>query len=360
MSDEGTIRFLTAYQENLLPMGYLTGFFRAPPENFHESEKVEIDIVRSEPRIAIPVPGIQSGPRRFENTKFVNKGFTPAVFDEEASISAYTKLKRQPGNNPFQDPVFVRDAMQEAASLLREGEGRLRRAFEKQCADVLTEGVITSKDEDGNTVYSCDFGLKSTHFATVGTTWALDGSTGTPLADIADMCQVIRRDGKNKPTRLSFGTTALRRFLANTDVKEALDNRRMELGQISPQPGDGAATQIGFVWIGQYRLEIWLYDDTYIDPETGEQTPYLNDEYVLITCQTGRLDATYGKIPMFVPPDARAQAFLPPRISAPGVDLTINAYVTPDGKHLNLQMGTRPLAIPTAGDTFGRLKVTTT
>lgn len=359
MSDEGTIRFLEAYIENVLPMPYFTGLFRAPPENFHRSKLVEIDIVRSEPRIAIPVPGIKSGPRRFENTKFVNKGFTPAVFDEETSISAYTKLDRREGRTPFDDPAFVKDAMSEAASLLREGEGRLRRAFELQCAQVLTEGAITSKDEANATVYSCDFGLKATHFATVGTTWHIEGSAGTPLKDIGDLCQIIRRDGKNKPTRLSFGTTALRRFLANADVKEALDNRRFELGQIAPQAGDDAATQIGWVWIGPYRLEIWLYDDTYVDPVSGDQVTYLNDEYVVITCAKGRLDATYGEIPMFVPPDARAARFLPPRISAPGVDLTVNAYVTPDGKHLNLQMGTRPLAIPTAGDTFGRLKVTT-
>ena len=63
---------------------------------------------------------------------------------------------------------------------------------------------------------------------------------------------------------------------------------------------------------------------------------------------------------MFIPPEARVTQFLPPRMSMPdvGMDFTTNAWVTPDGKHLKLSAGTRPLTIPTAIDTYARLNVT--
>jgi hypothetical protein len=41
-----------------------------------------------------------------------------------------------------------------------------------------------------------------------------------------------------------------------------------------------------------------------------------------------------------------------------GLDLTTNAWFTPDGEHLMVSAGTRPLTIPTAIDTFARLDVT--
>ncbi len=37
------------------------------------------------------------------------------------------------------------------------------------------------------------------------------------------------------------------------------------------------------------------------------------------------------------------------------IDMTTNAWFTPDNKHLKVSAGTRPLTIPTAIDTFGRI-----
>jgi hypothetical protein len=52
--------------------------------------------------------------------------------------------------------------------------------------------------------------------------------------------------------------------------------------------------------------------------------------------------------------------YLPGRIASEGkgLDLTTNAWVSPDGKTVNVSAGTRPLTIPTAIDTFARLKIT--
>jgi hypothetical protein len=194
--------------------------------------------------------------------------------------------------------------------------------------------------------------------ATALVPWAADGTTGDPLDDLTKLAATLRRDGKQEPKRAIFGESAFQRFLANPKVQKVLESRRMEMIAIAPVSRGQGATFQGWVWLGHYRIELWTYDGFYRHPQTGDLTSYI-DTNNLIMMGDGRLDLTFGAIPMIVPPDQRALPFLPPRISSVsgGLDLTTNAWITPDGKHVMVSAGTRPLTIPTAIDTFARLKV---
>lgn len=360
MSDSGTTRMIEAYRERAQSPLFLSRLFRTPEENFHRSEKVEIDVVRSDPHIAVPVKSVGAGARAVENSKYTNKAYEPTIVDLETSISAYAALKRRAGMDPFQDPDFLRAAGMEAFEMLGVLEGMIRRTVELMCSQVLQTGAISLVDSAGAVQYSCDFLAKATHKVTVGTSWATDGSTGSPLADIGALAEVVRQDGKAEPDQLTFGRSALQRFLANADVKARFDNRRLELAQFRPEDRGAGATFFGWVWIDQYRFEVWGYKDTFLHPQTGVHTPYVGTDNVIMTASTGRRDLTFGELPILVPPDARAAQFLPPSMVMPeiGLQLTTNAWITPNGKHLMLAAGTRPLPIPTAIDTIGVLDVT--
>jgi hypothetical protein len=359
MSDNGTIRMLQAYiEQRVSPRLFLTSFFRLTQDGIHNSEFVEVDIKRGEPRIAIPVPSISSGARKVEASKHTNKKFKPPVYDLETTISAWSTAQRQVGQDPFQDPNFRRAARDEAFRNLGELEDMIRRAVEVQGSQILSTGTVTLKDEDNATVYTLDFEAKTTHFTTP-TAWAADGNTGDPLANISDLAEVIRRDGKQVVTDLVFGRVAMQRFLANAKVKAILDNlgqqRFAELKGAVARPDN--VHDYGSMSIDGYLYRLWTYDDYYIDPVSGNPTPYVAENKVLLIAAQGRRDLTFGSIPMFMPPDARAMQFMPPRMTsiANGFDLTTNVWVTPDGKHLTLSAGTRPLCVPTAIDTFGAI-----
>jgi len=231
------------------------------------------------------------------------------------------------------------------------------------CSQILQTGTVTLVDENGTSLYTLDFAAKATHMATVGTSWATDGSTGAPLADLEALARIVRRDGKKNPNRLIFGGSAYARFLANAKVqKQLVENfNSPQIGQLAPQSRGEGATFQGFIMIGNYRFEMWTYDGWFKHPQTGTLTPYVSDENVIMMASAGRLDLSYGSIPSIVRPEARVLPFLPPRMSSPqlGLDLTPNAWVTPDGESLMVSAGTRPLPIPTAIDTFARLDVTT-
>lgn len=345
-------------EEASAPM-FLSGFFRSPPENFHTTEEVEMDIQRDDEQVAIAITDLTQGPRKNESTRYTSKTFKPPIFDEETAVSAFEMIKRQAGQNPFTDPQFAANAVRQAFVAFRKLELKIRRAIELMAAQVLQTGVLTLKNEAGVTLYTIDFQAKATHMKTVTTTWAADGSAGDPLADIAALATVVRRDGKMEPKRLIFGESARDRFLANAKVQKSLDLLRLNIGNIAPETRGQGATFIGRAFIGNYPFELWSYDGFYRDPVSGNHLPYVDDDNVIMLGD-GRLDLTFGAIPMIVPPDQRAMPFLPPRIASEGrgLDLTTNAWVTPDGKQVMVSAGTRPLVIPTAIDTFARLNVT--
>jgi hypothetical protein len=359
MSDASTIQLIDMYLEEATTPLYLSGKFRSPPQNFHTTEEVEFDIQRDDESVAVVITDLNVGPRNSESTLYTNKKFKPPIFDEQGAVSSYDMMQRQPGQSPFASPDYAANAVRQSYAIFRRLELRIRRAIELMASQVLQTGKLTLINNAGVALYELDFQPKTTHMVTATITWALDGTTGDPLKDLGDLATVVRRDGKIEPKRLTFGDSAFLRFLANPKVQKALDVRRMETAQIAPVSRGQGATFQGWVWIGHYRFEIWTYDGYYKHPQTGVLTAYIDTDNVLMDGD-GRLDLTFGAIPIIVPPDQRAMPFLPPRISSGGrgLDLTTNAWITEDNKHVMVSAGTRPLTIPTAIDTFARFNVT--
>jgi hypothetical protein len=361
MSDKSTIHMVDAYMEEASSPLFLSGYFKSPPRNFHTTEKVELDVMRDNEDVAIVVQDLTAGARENEATLYQNKGFTPPIFDEVGTITAYDQIKRQPGVNPFSDPNYGATALGQAFGIFRKLEAKIRRAIELMASQVFQTGILTLADSAGVTLYTLDFGMRAAHKITT-TAWAVDGSTGAPVADITAAAALVRRNGKKVPRRLVFGSGAWARFLANATVKTMLDTHTLRLGQLNQvavvDNSESGATMVGEMVVGSYKYELWLYDGYYKHPQTGVLTPFVPDNKVLLLSD-GRLDLTFGAIPMMVQPESRALPFLPGRMSSTsrGLDLTTNAWFTPDNKHLKVSAGTRPLTIPTAIDTYACLTV---
>lgn len=344
------------YMEEASSPMFLSGFFQSPARNFHTQEMVVVDVERDEEEVAVAIQDLSTGPRQNVSSQFTSKEFAPPIFDEEGVLTAFNMIKRRPGVNPFEDVNFAAAALEDSFKIFRKLEKKIRRAIELQASQVLQTGTLTLVDGSGSSVYSLNFAPKATHFPTAGTAW---GTTGyTPLADLESLAAVVRQDGKRDPNRLVFGSRAFQDFVANTDVQARFDSRGMNFGVLAPETRGKGATFQGYVWIGHYRFEVWTYNESYKHPATGVQTSYLNQDSVVMLSDSSRLDLTYGAIPMIRPVTESALPFLPPRISSVdgGLDLTTNAWFSADGKRLHVSAGTRPLCIPTAIDTIGRLK----
>lgn len=361
MTTGTTLRMIELYRDQAPAPLFLQGFFQSPARNFHASEDVTIDIERDDEDVAIVITSLKAGPRQNEASQFTNKRFTPPIFDEEAAIASFDQIVRRPGVDPFQDPDYMANAAEEAFGVFNKLTRKIRRSIELMASQVLQTGTLTLRDQAGVALYTLDFAHRSAHRPNASVNWGTvvsDARTDVPLTDLANLANLIRRNGKSRPSRLIFGERAWSDFSSHPQVQALLDRRNIMVGEIAPQlvGADGAVFQ-GYIWIGQYRYELWTYDGYYRDPQTGNHTAYVGTDKVIMLSEGTRLDLTWGAIPMLRQPTAPAMQFLPPRMSSSRglFDFTTNAYFSPDGKRLMVGAGTRPLTIPTAIDTFGCL-----
>lgn len=355
MSDASTKEMGELYIEEAPNPMFLTSFFRAPAKNFFTSQKVEVDVDRDSEDVAIVVHDLATGRRKNELTKYENKEFTPPVFDEEGDMSAYSLLDRRPGNDPYQEIEYGMQAAEDAFRLFTRCQKKISRAVELMASQILTTGIVTCVDNAGQAVYTLDYGMRAAH--KIAVTWALDGSTGNAEQDLFGGAKLIRANGKTNATKLICGPTALTKLIKNATIKERIVKDGMNLGGLAPIAKADGATFFGYVWIGMYRMEIWAYDGMYKDPVSGVMKYYVPDTAIIMLPDAPRFDAKFGRIPLFKDPNKSmipGVPQFPSRISSSDkvLDLTVNSWITPDGKHAMMSCGTRPLLIPTAIDTF--------
>lgn len=356
MSDTITRRMLKAYNQKAEPTMFLSGMFQSPAENFYNGQEVEIDIVRSDEEVAVVVTDLSTGYRMNTDDLYTNKSFVAPAFKEAFPINVWDLLKRTPGNNPFVDPNFQAEATVKAFNGFRKIEAKIRRAIELQASQILQTGVLTLVDTNGTALYELDFQPKITHFPTASVAW--DDTNPDMAGDINALAEVIRNDGLQDPDELDMGVTAYETALADDNFRKRFVTDQPYQGRITPMERRGnGGTFRGVAEIGNYKYDIYTYAGRYNDIETGIKTQYLDPTKVIVRASGARLDKTFGAIPRIVPPDSRVLKYLPGRMSnaAGGMDMFVNVWVTPDGEQLFGGLGSRPLLIPTAIDTYGCL-----
>lgn len=361
MSGTTTRRLISAYyQEPAAPTSYFTGMFRALAENFHSSEEVELDIVRSEEDVSIVVQDLSTGYRMNSEDLYTNKSFKPPIHKEAVPINSFDLLKRMPGQNPFESPEFRGNVIRRMFAGMRKVERKIRRAVELQASQVLQTGIITLTDINGVALYTLDFKPKASHFPTAGTSWATATLT-EKLGDLTALCDQIRTDGLAMPDEMTFGSDAWENLLQTEGFLDRLDIRRANLGTITPMEmrGDGGIYR-GALELGNYKVDVFTYEGRYKDPQTGASTKFMDPAKIIVRASSGRLDATFGAIPnigQLLGSTNRVLPELPQRLSSTEgrMDLFTNVWTTADGEQLLGGVGARPLMVPTAIDTFGCL-----
>lgn len=362
MSTSVTKRMLEAYFQDAPATMFLASLFQVRPENIHRSETVEIDIERSDEDISIAIQDLSTGARYNSKDLYTNKNFTPPIHKEKFALNAFDLIKRQPGFNPFEDVTFLRNLTRQFFSNMREIARKINRSIEVQASQVLQTGTVVLNDENGNAVYSINYSPKASHFPTAGTAW---GSTGdTPIKDLNSLANEIRNNGLGDVDQGIFGEDAFEAMMENTDIQNRLDTRRADLGQIARMPvgGTRGGNFRGTLDMGNFKIDVWTYGGRYKDPQTGNKVQFVDPSKVILRDSMGRLDATFGAIPNIARELGMNSTSLIPGLPSrfPSVaaqsDLTTNAWISPDGEQAFGMVGSRPLLIPTAIDTFGCLE----
>lgn len=349
---------LEAYREMRSADMFLSGFFITRPGNINNAEIVSFDIVRGDEEIS-PVVQICEGPTMNVAKQFTNKEFTPPTITEGMPFNCKELLNRMPGTNEYDASDVGFQA--QLFSMILEGmdqlENKIRRNREYQASQIFQDGSLTLQDEAGNDVYTIDYFPKTSHFITVGALW---DTVSDPLADIESMADQIRDDSLGDADILIMGRDAFTAFKNNAVVKDQADIRRFELINLDPaQTPAGAGGKLqGQVVIGNYAFNIWTFNGRGIKPGGVTKELFVNAKSVIVMTSSARLDTIFAGVPVPVDVDPRFSGFLPGRIAIPrAVEMSPNIYATQDGREIILEVASRPLLIPTAIDSFGRLTV---
>jgi hypothetical protein len=347
--------WMTLFEQARRPTKFLQSFFTIKPGNVYNGETVEIDIQRFGEDVAVALRQ-GKGPNLNDADTVTTKEFTPPKYGEAFPANVADLVSRTAGVDPYTDAYngYAAKLVRKLMRYFQLGMDKISRAVELQASQILQTGKLTLVDS-GGTVYEIDYKPKATHFPTVSTAWS--NTASDKLLDLENLAKVIRADGQVNPDTLIFGATAFRHFLADAKVQDALDKRRINIGEVSPRQAQGGATFIGSIWIGSYEFMMWTYPEGYKDPVSGAFTQYVADDKVIMTSTQTRFDRVSALVPLPLGPDPRVAGLMPGRLVSDAMDLDVmpNLWCTPNGKELMAEIESRPLLVPVQIDGFGCL-----
>jgi hypothetical protein len=344
-------------EPDISKMGFLSSFFKTPPDGFTDAEYMEYDIVRSGMEAAPAVRNLSTGAVTIVEDTFTNKEIPYPVYALDSPVNIAQLMKRLPGESGYTEGRV--NWMARVARILVRSfttmSRMIRFAIEAQAAQVLHKGTLTLTNEDGKPVYELDFKPKETHFPEAGVSW--DDPAADILLDIENLSDVIQADGYVEVTTLIFGKAAWRAAYKNTEFREAVKKDNLGVGDLNPRLiGKGAKFQ-GYINIGAYRYDLYTYNAiytpwggttpvNYIDPDKVIFLPDPEDldfRHMFGGIPTVKVDAVFdpilgGKIPIGNEYDFRGRVYF---------DEPKDTYVG--------EIKSRPATIPVSIDRYGCL-----
>lgn len=276
--------------ERMNKRGFFTTFFKTTPEDYTDGEYVEIDIERTGDYVAPALKDARTGSVVVDEDIFTEKRFKPPYSALSTPVPLIDLLQRQPGES---DTAEVRGQwFGRLVNKLTKSLGKFHRMFkeqiELQCAQILQTGVVTLKDAAGNDVYTLDYKAKATHLVTNTNSW--DAAGADPLGDLESICDAVNDDGKATPSIAIFGAEAWQNFITNSDVKDMVRRDGMNLGALNPGLLNKGGRYMGYIDVGSYRLELWVYNDSYKRMDGSTVYKFLDTKKVIITTALEDLD----------------------------------------------------------------------
>lgn len=256
-----------------------------------ESKSVDIDIIKGKRRLAPFVSPVLAG-KVMDKRGMTTRSYTPPYIKPKFATGAQEILNRAPGEIVY---VGGQSAAQRAATKLGEELAELdetiTRREEWMAAQALATGKVNVVGDGINDVI--DFSRAADHTVTLTGTALWTDAQGDPLKNLRAWRRKIIQDSGVAPDTVVLGADAIEAFINNAKVKDALDTRRVDLGQIDPQILPDGVTYYGY--IKEVGLDLYGYDEWYID-DAGDEQPMLPKDKIIIGSSRSRNAKLYGMI----------------------------------------------------------------
>lgn len=331
-------RTMLAVLETIYPVNtFLRDRFFTHVENV-ETEHVDIDIVKGKRRMAPFVHPRMPG-RVVSRDGYQTKTYTPPLLNPKTVTTVEHIIKRSPGETIYGNEKGPQDRAAEIFGKdLASLNDQIDRREEWMAAQALFTGKIHVKGDGVDEVI--DFGHTQKTTLTGSVMW--NGADADPLVDLARWRKTCIQSSGISPDIAILASNVADIFMNNPKLLKLLDNRRVVLGQINPHELPNGVTYIGYIG-GNVNMDLYTYDEWYLDDEDGAEHAMVPDGKVLIASTKARLTRAYG-------------AYID---VTDGGSFTVNAvpryprtYVEKDPPARYLQVCSRPLLIPHQIDSY--------
>lgn len=300
------------------------------------TKRVDIDIVKGNRKMAAFIHPMVGG-EIVQAEGYETKSYAPPLISPATISTADQLLERLPGEDMYSGKTPADRAAEKLIEEYNQLNDMTTRREEWMAAQVLTTGQLKVKGKGVDEVI--DFGL--TNKITLASTKKWGASAADIWGNLKDWKQQVSRNGFANANMVIMGKAAADAFMADATVAKLLDNRRIEIGAIKPEEMEGGLTYYGHLNLP--GVDIYGYDEVYLDDETGETKPLIPDNVVLMIPSAASFMRAYGLCTYLDDAGAWHRA---------ETDRLLRTYVEhrPDRRFIELQ--THPLLIPDKIDSW--------
>lgn len=300
------------------------------------TKRVDIDIVKGNRKMAAFIHPMVGG-EIVQAEGYETKSYAPPLINPATISTADQLLERLPGEDMYSGKTPADRAAEKLIEEYNQLNDMTTRREEWMAAQVLTTGQLKVKGKGVDEVI--DFGL--TNKITLASTKKWGASAADIWGNLKDWKQQVSRNGFANANMVIMGKAAADAFMADATVAKLLDNRRIEIGAIKPEEMEGGITYYGHLNLP--GVDIYGYDEVYLDDETGETKPLIPDNVVLMIPSAASFMRAYGLCTYLDDAGAWHRA---------ETDRLLRTYVEhrPDRRFIELQ--THPLLIPDKVDSW--------
>jgi len=329
-----TRTMLQALEQMPKPKTFLRDMFFAANVEYSPTSKVDIDIVKGRRQMAPFVSPVMEG-KVLANQGFTTNTFEAPLLKPKKKTSAEDILNRLPGEALYSGMSPDERAAVKLGKDLAELNDAIDRRIEWMCAQALFNGKIAVKGDGVD--YEIDFGVPS-ETLTGTALWDADGSN--PIDSLRDFfAEVVKASGVN-PDTVILAEDVVPYFLNHSAVKELLDKRLINTGQIDPRQLPNGATYLGY--LNELGMNIYSYLDWYVD-ENGDTQPMIPSKKILVGSTRAQTVMNYGAVTI-KDDNGEMVTYM--------IDKVPHSWVSDDPVVRWVQLMSRPLPVPTQVDAF--------
>lgn len=255
------------------------------------TERVDIDLVKGDRRMAAFVhPRI--GGQALKEKGYETQSYKPPLINPYDITTADKLMTRLPGEDIYSGMTPAQRAAQKLVDEYNRLNDATTRREEWMAVQAIVTGQIPIVGEGVNE--TIDFGFTNKVELTGDAMW---GHTDPAILDnLEDWTDQVLIGGFTNVDMAIMGKEALKEFLADETVYKMLDNRRINLGEISPRDLPNGVKYYGH--LNRPSLDIYgygeVYYDDWTDPENPETKPLIPENAVILIASNPGYMMAYG------------------------------------------------------------------